>query len=416
MRVALCLAGAWRDWPAAWLHIEKFIVEPLGDVDVFAISDTVRSGAHGKADPGWTVPRMRQIFGNRFRAGERLSATQLANVSGDAWPEIATTQAALPRGSVVFSYLYKIWRCGQLIHQSGIKYDAVIRMRPDLRPTQEFRMARTSNGEMELQVGGRCVRFGTRSVVVHAYTNFCGNDWLAIGAPEAMTVTMDLIRFFSPMSGFLSPDAAFDERISNGVELAHNWLWWRTGTTVLRRPLFLELSRRKCTKPACLRMPAWQVLPRLRPPTNASSCIALPEAARPPVGTMQPGRHGLVNDCGATSSNTAGDLEFFTGPTPATPPAPTSPLPTKIKPTRMAVEPPRVLRTATPPTWTRPPCGNVPDLTAHNPLPPCKKTTGDESSYKPEAHRPRVESGYGTPLIFSTQSQTRLQRQRRAVP
>ena len=120
VRTALCFAGAWRDWPASWQRIQKFIVEPLGDVDIYAISDTSRAGKHGRADPGWTVPRMRQTFGKRFRAGERLSAAHLANVSGEAWPEIVATQAALAPGSTVFAYLYKIWRCGQLIHRSGV--------------------------------------------------------------------------------------------------------------------------------------------------------------------------------------------------------------------------------------------------------------------------------------------------------
>ena len=117
----MCLAGAWRDWPASWDPINKFIVEPLQDVDIYAISDTVRSGQHGKADPGWTVARMKSTFGTHFKAGERLGPAQLKNVSGESWPEIAAAQAALgSQGATVFSYLYKIWRCGQLIHKSGI--------------------------------------------------------------------------------------------------------------------------------------------------------------------------------------------------------------------------------------------------------------------------------------------------------
>ena len=400
VRVALCFAGAWRDWPASWERIKQHIVEPLGDVDIYAISDTSRAGKHGRADPTWNLQRMKAIFGDRFKAGERLLAAHLANVSGHAWPEIVAAQAALPAGSTVFAYLYKIWRCGQLIHRSGIRYDAVIRMRPDLWPTQNFRMVRTPAGDqIELQVGGRCVRFGTRAVVIHSYTNFCGNDWLAIGTPEAMTVTMDLLRFFTPASRFLSPDAAFDDRYSNGVEMAHNWLWWRTGTAVLRRPLFLELSRRRCNRPGCLRMPAWQVLPHLRRPENESACIALPSARQPPIGSTQPGRHGLVNDCGATNAGATGDLEWFTGPTPTHPPSPPSSSATRKGNTR-AVEPPREVRTSTMPLWSRPDCGDVPDLSSHNPLLPCKKTTGDEASYRPTAHRPRVLRGYGTPLVF----------------
>ena len=417
--MALCLAGAWRDWPASWDPINKFIVEPLQDVDIYAISDTVRSGQHGKADPGWTVARMKSTFGTHFKAGERLGPAQLKNVSGESWPEIAAAQAALgSQGATVFSYLYKIWRCGQLIHKSGIKYDAIIRMRPDLWPMQEFRMARVpATNEIELQIGGRCVRFGPRAVVTHAYTNFCGNDWIAIGPPEAMTVTMDLLRFFTPTSRFLSPDSVFDSKFIYSIELALNWLWWRTGTAVLRRPLFVELSRRRCTTAGCLRMPAWTILPRLRPPSNKSKCLALPPRQQPPVGAVQRGRYGLVNDCGATERSVRGDLEWFTGPTPSRPsiPEPFAVIKNQSKTeTQRLAEPERPLRSATPPTWTRPDCEDVFDLSVHNPLLPCKKTTGDEASYRPQAHRPKVRRGYGVPLVFTSSfNRTRLRARNR---
>ena len=407
MRVAICFAGAWRDWPTSWLRIREHMVDPLGDdVHIYAVSDGTHAaaGTHGRSDPGWTVARMRQTFGVRFRDGEQLTAAHMANVSGHTWPEIAATQAALSAGNPVFAYLYKIWRCGQLIHRSAIAYDVVIRMRPDLWPTQAFHLAHVPDSDaIELQVGGRCVRFGPRDVVIHSYTNFCGNDWFAIGGLAAMTVTMDLVRFWTPSSRFLSPDAAFDHYFTGSIEMAHNWLWWRTGTAVHRRPLFLELSRRRCTKPGCIRMPAWQVARHLRPPPNASTCKALPAAPRPPVGTMQPGRYGLVNDCGATTPGALGDLEMFTGPKPAAPVGSVSATALLAKKPKLLlrVEPPRIIRTPTTPSWARPDCGDVDDLRSHSPLQPCKKRTGDEASYQPEAHRPRVASGYGSALIFT---------------
>jgi hypothetical protein len=367
------------------------------------------------------VQRMQETFGTRFRGGERITLAQLANVSGRAWPEIAATQAALPSGSSVFAYLYKIWRCGQLIGASGVAYDAVVRLRPDIRPTQPFRMARIpGSADLELQVGGRCTRIGPRAVAISAYTNFCGNDWMAIGGLEAMTVTMDLLRFWSPSSRFLSPDAAFDHLFSVGVEIAHNFLWWRTGTTVLRRPLFIELSRRRCTKPACLRMPAWQILPSLHPGENESRCTVLPPTERPPVGALQRGRYGLINDCGASSEGGVGDLEYFTGPTP-TRPTPMSgygnaSISASLKRHRpqLHVEPPRVLKSSLQPSWARPDCGDVPDLSVHEPLPPCKKTTGDEASYRLGAHRPKVRNGYGAVLLFSRKEVRRKEVRRRA--
>ena len=406
VRVAVCIAGQWRDWSHSWPHIRAKIVDAL-DADVYAVSDTSRIAFHGRADFTFNVTRMRQTFGSRFHGGEQLSSTHMANVSGHTWPEIAAVQA---EKGLAFHYLYKIWRCGQLIHKSGIQYDAVIRLRPDLWPQQAFRIARIAPSDadgagdnLELQVGGRCVRFGGRSIVVHAYTNFCGNDWLAIGGLQAMTVTMDLLRFMRK-SRFFSPDAAFDSRLAASVELAHNWLWWRTGTAVLRRPLFIELSRRRCARANCLRMPAWQVMPQLRPPLNASRCVAHPKLPLAPIGTMQPGRYGLVNDCGALGG---GDLEWFTGPMePHTPQVHSVAAANASRPAAR-VEPPRLLLSATTPTWTRPTCGDVDDLATHDPLPACKKATGDNESYRPGAHRPRVQRGYGVGLVYRRNNRTK---------
>ena len=94
--VACCIAGAWRDWALSWRYIQPNVVEAL-DADVFAVSDTVvkTPGTHGRADPSFTVERMRAIFGRRFRAGEQLSAEHMANVSGHSWSEVARAQAVL---------------------------------------------------------------------------------------------------------------------------------------------------------------------------------------------------------------------------------------------------------------------------------------------------------------------------------
>ena len=167
-------------------------------------------------------------------------------------------------------------------------------------------------------------------------------------------------------------------------------------------------------------MPAWTILPRLRRPSNESKCLVLPPRELPPIGSMQPGRYGLVNDCGATERGVRGDLEWFTGPTPSRPsiPDPIAVIKNRSKTTskevQRLVEPERSFRSVAPPTWTRPDCEDVSDLTVHNPLLPCKKTTGDESSYRPQAHRPKVRRGYGVPLVFTSSfNRTRLRARNR---
>ena len=272
-------------------------------VDLFAAGDNLPwSPKNHRPDVRynrtWNPEQMRELFGaEHFRAGELLSEEHMVNVSSHTWPEIAHAQAVLDEksrrmkspGSIPFAYVYKIWRCGQLIHRSGVAYDVVIRMRPDLWPIRPFKLARAADGRFELQVGGRCVRFGSREVVVHALTNYCANDWLAIGTLDTMTVTMDLARFWTPASAFLSTDAALQQIFRIGVEPVLNFLWWRTGTKVLRRPLFVEIARLRCADPSCLRLPAWQLVPILQLPDAESKCTVLPSGKRSIPGVLQRG-------------------------------------------------------------------------------------------------------------------------------
>ena len=48
VRVAVCIAGQWRDWSHSWPHIRAKIVDAL-DADVYAVSDTSRIAFHGRA-------------------------------------------------------------------------------------------------------------------------------------------------------------------------------------------------------------------------------------------------------------------------------------------------------------------------------------------------------------------------------
>ena len=419
VKTAVCFAGAFRNWRESWRHLQPNLVDSL-DADVFAVSDDAGRGAipgvHGGADAAFTVARMRETFGARFRAGEHWAHARLQNFSAWAWPEIGAAQAARPAHKA-FPYLFKVWRCGQLVARSGVAYDIVVRLRPDLSPLAPLRVARVAGGggdaAFELRVGdgpSSCVRFGDRAVVVHALTNYCGNDWFALGSRAAMTVTMDLLRFWGPHSAWLSPDPAFDELAATSVEVAHNQLWWRTGTQVLRRSLLLDLTRQRCARPECVRVPAWILAARASgaPAGGACAAAAAPEAAAAAAATRSPllggamrAKLGLANDCGAPGGG--GDLDYFSfGPAMAvgTAAAGGAPAAATARLAGKAIEPPRVVRTATPPRWERPDCGDVADLSAHAPLPPCKKRTGDADARTPRAHAPRVRDGYGVPLVF----------------
>ena len=407
LKVALCLAGAWRDKSWSWPHINNSIVQTLGDVDIYAVSDEYHAGPHGTADAAFTVDKMRSFFGPRFKAGEYIRRRVFNNLTGHTWPEVAEAQRDIQENQ--FRYAYTIWRCGQLIARSGVVYDAIIRSRPDIHPVEKWFMARTPDGQIELQVGGRCVTMGERDVVVPAFSAWCGQDWLAVGRPAAMTVTMDILRFWTPASGYLAPDAAFEKKLRSGLEHAFNWLWWRTGTRVLRRPLYVDMTRRHCHTASCIRMPAWSILPHLRPPENEYSCHVLPPLVPlPPVGALVAARGGWANDCGDVNGE-RGDLDYFSrgyvpsrNVTPDVPHAKAAADPTREK--HHGVEPGATAIPEYVPTWSRPVCGDVPDLAVRNALTPCRKTTSDEASRKPGGHRPTVLQGYGVPLIFDESS------------
>ena len=262
--------------------MRSHLIEPL-NADVYGVSDesresTSKSTTSHEAGAAFTVEDMRQAFGRHFRAGILLSHDHMLNVGAYAWPEIAASRAMNLK---MFPYLYKIWWCGQLIHRTSrslnIRYDFVVRTRPDLLILAEWsleqlptaapaqpaalgsrngatcradRVTSDVEGEdeadrFELRVGKTCVRLGERSVVVHANTYFCANDYLAAGSLAAMTVTMDLARFVTPTAHWLSPYNGYDDwfKRSTGSEVFHSLLWWRTGTRVHRYPLFVELAR-----------------------------------------------------------------------------------------------------------------------------------------------------------------------------
>ena len=117
MRTAVCFAGAFRQWRESWRHLRPNLVDSL-DADVYAVSDDAGRGAvpgvHEGADAAFTVARMREAFGARFRAGEHWAHARLQNLSAWAWPEIGAAQASRPAHKA-FPYLFKVWRCGQLV-------------------------------------------------------------------------------------------------------------------------------------------------------------------------------------------------------------------------------------------------------------------------------------------------------------
>ena len=151
-------------------------------------------------------------------------------------------------------------------------------------------------------------------------------------------------------------------------------------------------------------MVMWWLDSQRRPPANESTCYATPPATPlTSLGVRVPAKDpgGYANDCAALDSE-RGDLEYASfnmipGQEMTLLPNGTA----RENPNRKSV---KSVITTRQPSWSYPPCGDVPDLSVRNPLAPCKKLTGDEASRLPTAHRPKVLSGYGVPLIYRPHS------------
>ena len=136
VQTAVCFAGAFRNWREAWRHLQPNVVESL-DADVFAVSDDAGRGAipgvHGGADAAFTVARMRETSA---RASARASTGRTRGCRPISrrgrGPKLARRRRR-GRPHKAFPYLFKVWRCGQLVARSGVAYDVVVRLRPTSR-------------------------------------------------------------------------------------------------------------------------------------------------------------------------------------------------------------------------------------------------------------------------------------------
>jgi hypothetical protein len=381
--VAMCVTGLWRsDFRISLPFITKNLIESL-HADVFAVSDGDGSPINNRPDRGvaeiLSVTRLKEFFGSRLKDAEHIPANCMRNVCPISFPEICNTQKS---GLKMFPYYFKIWRCGQLIHKAvrskGADYDVVLFLRPDILPRSPFHLQAVTSvpGVFKLSVAKSCVEFSQREIVVSTGVLQCGADDLWLGSYAAMTVFMDLARFVTTNSSFLSPEPSWDEilRTIPGGEVHVNWLAWRTGIHLLRfqtQTGFLAaylggLPVRE--RESCLLNPAGCSV--LAPDKYQLLEVAGNACQRLGVEPLRINYPWDENSCHDRA--TGRSLEWHAGRGPQ--------------------------------SRARRECTNVTNLATHNPLGTCRRRDDNSMSWKPGAHRVFVERGFGMPFIFENSS------------
>lgn len=163
-KVAICLSGQLRGYRTAWPILRDALVEPTG-ADVFLSTwDTVGVGAGGPDMIDRFLPlsfrnalpeslRQAQTFRASFPAVFQLLTTDDAVTTAKLKDEMnlvdcetespiefdqILSHMSIPAGAKnACRMTYKIWRCDQLMRQhakiAGMRYEVVVRLRPDMR-------------------------------------------------------------------------------------------------------------------------------------------------------------------------------------------------------------------------------------------------------------------------------------------
>jgi len=114
MKIALCLSGQLRTFNECYPNLKKYLID-VWNPDIFV---------YATKDSNLELPNVKQVVLEKYRK--------------DCWDTLfdyivkpANKQVLFPyRNSLIMFYM--IYKCQQLVEQSGINYDRVIRLRPDM--------------------------------------------------------------------------------------------------------------------------------------------------------------------------------------------------------------------------------------------------------------------------------------------
>ena len=226
-RVALCLAGAWRNltyYRAVWEHI----VSPT-NASVFVAHSNDEALYHGKLNRSngkyagkvpsafVTATDFQNLIGRSLHGTVVWDHSALLSAS---WNSLARWAGALVANmsglsgdhppALVMNWIWhlKRWACVALVAADG-PYDIVITSRPDIVPTRpwSFHRALGVPGKLfSLTVGDETpVHFGEKEIVMSDWLNFdtCINDQIAVSTFHAAITLEQLIQHAFSSYAFL---------------------------------------------------------------------------------------------------------------------------------------------------------------------------------------------------------------------
>ena len=223
--MAVCLAGAFRQFNFTWLSIELNLVRPArAAVFVTTSADGNETSGHpGHEVETWSKLDLHRKIGVPLRGIAAWdTAMEKDRHSISAWAGINAANAS--QVSHLSKWYLKRWTCNQLVaHDPAGPYDIIVTMRPDLFLYQPWRFTRTEIGNFSLQVGTQtAVQFGDGKVVMNDFTMLCANDWVSVATRRDATTIEQMVHHIYSANAFMPCLGGVNKA---GEFTMGSWLW-----------------------------------------------------------------------------------------------------------------------------------------------------------------------------------------------
>lgn len=264
VRVAVCLAGAARQWTLSATSFVRYVISPLR-AHVYAALEAAAADQRGSSTPSRAsqgsrsgrsaqkvaLVELRQHLGGAMRGALLLADDDLSPSGIGRWAGAAAVNAS----SVAYAWRYylKRWACHRLIAAApNDTYEVVITMRPDLTFFQPWAIERAKDdAHFRLRVGSDAkVRFGEGDVLLHDFTYACSNDWLTVSTFAASATLEQTIHHLHSARAF-APCEKLVGTPSTCCEILFSAWLWRTGLRRQLVDLHVDMSRMIQSCPDC---------------------------------------------------------------------------------------------------------------------------------------------------------------------